>query len=124
MVHRQLWQLWLDFGPDQEYFRVIGEEIPEQITKEEINKEFDITPAGTPANTNKALALARARELMQVFAPDQTGLIDKERLYRYYIELLDRKLAKQAVRSFEDAAIVQQMAQLVAAAGQQPAPLP
>lgn len=123
-VHRQLWYLWLDFGPEEEYFRVEGVPEPQMIRKEDISRNFDIVPSGTPANTNKALALSRAREMLQFFAPDQTGLIDKSELYKHYVELLDRNLAKRVIRPVEEAAILQQAAQAVADTGQQPAPLP
>lgn len=110
-VHSQLWQLWVEFGPDEEYFRVLGEEQPRVIKKHEIDRNFDIYPAGTPANTNKALALSRAREYLQFFGPDQTGLINKQMLYKNYFDLTDRNLAKLIVRSEEEAMAVQQILQ-------------
>jgi hypothetical protein len=123
-VHRHLWYLWLDFGPEEEYFRVEGVPQPQIIRKEDIQRNFDIVPSGTPANTNKALALSRAREMLQFFAPDQTGLIDKSELYSHYMELLDRNLAKRVIRPVEEAALLQQAAAAVAEQGQTPAPLP
>lgn len=116
-VHRQLWQLWLEFGPEQEFFRVTGEEQPRLARKQEINRDFDIYPAGTPANTNKALALARAREMIQLFAQDATGLIDKYRLFKNYMDLTDRNFSKLVVRKPEEASAVQAIMQ--AAQGKQ-----
>lgn len=110
-VHKQLWQLWLDFGPQEEYMRVQGNEQPIKIRKEEINDEYDIVPAGTPANTSQALNLARAREMLQIFAADPTGIIDKHELYRYYVDLMDPNLSKVMVRTLEETQAVQAVMQ-------------
>lgn len=108
-VHNQLWQIWLDFGPSEEYFRVMGEEQPQSVRKFEISRNFDIMPSGTPANTNKALDLARAREMLQLLGPDQTGLVDKRELFKAYLDRTDRVLAKRLLRSPEEAAAVQKI---------------
>lgn len=123
-VHKQLWQLWLDFGPDEEYFQVLGEDVPRKIRKCDIDRNFDIVPAGTPGNTNKALALARAREMLQYFGADMTGLIDKRALYKAYLDQTDRNLAKRLLHSQEEATLIQQTMALVQKAGQEPAPPP
>jgi len=123
-VHLQLWKLWLEFGPEEEYYRVQGEEQPRMIRKKEVDKDYDIYPAGTPANTNKALAIARAREQIQLFAPDQTGLIDKHALYKNYFDLMDRNFAKVVVRSPEDAVAMQQVVQAASQITGQPVAAP
>lgn len=108
-VHRQLWQIWLDMGASEEYYRVMGEEQPRVIRKHEVNRNFDIWPSGTPANTNKALAIARTREMLQLLGTDQTGLVNKRELYKAYLDLMDRNLSKRMLRSEEEAAAVQQI---------------
>lgn len=110
---RKLWKLWKEFGPEETYFRVVGEEQPRLVRKVDIAHDFDIEPAGTPANTNRALALARAREALSIFAPDQTGLINKHELYKWYFDLTDRNMSKLVVRPPEDAAAVQMLLQIV-----------
>lgn len=118
----KLWKLWVEFGPPEEYFRVTGEDQPRLARKYEIAHDYDIEPAGTPANTNKALALSRAREMIQLFAPDQTGLINKHYLYKNYFDLTDRELSKLIVRTESDAAAVQQILQAAQVAAGEGAP--
>lgn len=118
----KLWKLWVEFGPPEEYFRVTGEEQPRLARKHEIAFDYDIEPAGTPANTNKALALSRAREMIQLFAPDQTGLINKHYLYKNYFDLTDRELSKLIVRNETEAAAVQQVLQAAQIAAGEGAP--
>jgi hypothetical protein len=108
-VHTQLWRLWQEFGPEEEYMRVAGNSEPIKITKEEIDDDYDIVPSGTPANTSQALNLARAREMLQIFAADQTGIIDKHELYKYYVDLMDSNLSKIMIRSPEETAAMQQV---------------
>lgn len=113
-VHRQLWMLIQEFGPEEEYFRVTGEDKPRLAKKHELAQDYDIVPAGTPGNTSKALATARAREALQLFGQDTSGLIRREELYSWYFSSIDPKLAKRLVRPPDQAALVQQMMQIVA----------
>jgi hypothetical protein len=124
MVHKQLWMLWLEFGPEEEYFRVMGEDVPRRVLKKDIDREFDLVPAGTPANTNKSIAMARSREALQFFAPDQTGLVNKRELYKAYFDLTDRNMAKRVLRTEEEAAMFQQIAAAIQESGGTPAPMP
>jgi hypothetical protein len=119
-VHRQLWLLELEFGPQELVFRVTGEEMPKLAKKSEISYDYDLVPSGTPANTSKQLAMARAREALQIFWPDQTGTINKNALAKYYFDVLDRNMSRLMVRTPEQAALIQQMMQVVAQGGQQP----
>lgn len=120
-VHSQLWKLLMEFGPAEEYFRVIGEQQPKLARKFELDKEYDLVPSGTPANTSRQLAMRRAAEALQFFSPDQTGLIDKHQLYKWYFDILDHNRAKLIVRTPEEAAAVQQVLQAASAStgGQQ-----
>lgn len=123
-VFKQIWRLDMEFGAPDLFFRVTGEENPISITRAEIDKDFDIIPAGTPANTSRPLAIARVREALQLFGADQTGLINKHELFRHYFNVIDNKLGKLIVRAPEEAALFQQLQQAVAATGQEPAPPP
>lgn len=120
-VHKQLWRLEQEFGPEELIFRVTGEEMPRFAKKHEIMFDFDLVPSGTPANTSKQLAMARAREALQLFLQDGSGLIRREELYKHYFNVLDRNLGKLLIRPPEEAALVQQMMQVVSQLGQQPA---
>jgi hypothetical protein len=113
VVHDQLWQLCLDFDKPEVYYRVEGEEMPQLARKHEIAFDYDIVPSGTPANTSKQLAQARAREAMQLFFQDQTGIINKYELYKWYFSVVDRNMGKIMVRPMEEAAAIQAMMQIV-----------
>lgn len=122
---RKLWQLWRDLGPPGVYYRVTGEDEPRFITKAEINFDYDIAPAGTPANTSKALALSRAREGLQIFLNDQTGYIDHRELFKWWFDLTDPNLSKRIVRSEDQARaaqMVMQAAMAIAEENKQPPP--
>lgn len=106
-VHRQLWKLQIEFGPEEIYFRIMGEEQPRLARKSEIDFEYEIIPAGTPTNTSKQLIAARAREALQMLFPDQTGLINKRELYRWFLSTIDNKMQKRILRSEQDAAAIQ-----------------
>lgn len=118
-VHSQLWHLILEFDKPEIHYRVTGEEAPRLAKKAEIQFDYDITPAGTPANTSKQLAMARTREAMQLFLPDQTGLINKQELIKSYFDILDRNLGKLIVRSPQEAAAIQMVMQAVQNIGEQ-----
>lgn len=97
-VHTMVWQLWYEFGRPEVYFRVLNEEQPKLFKKSEVAAKYDIIPVGTPANTNKAIELSRAREAMQFFAVDESGVVDKGELFKWYLGLLDWLLAKRVIR--------------------------
>lgn len=113
-VHQMVWELWYELGPEQKFFRVMNEEMPRPFKKSEVSRRYDIAPAGTPANTNRLLELNKAREALQLFMADQSGLVNRRELYRYYLDLLDFNLAKRVLNDPE-----QEMAQamLMQAAG-------
>jgi hypothetical protein len=115
-VHRQLWKLLMEFGPEEIYFRVMGEEQPKFARKIDIDNEYEIVPAGTPINTQKQLVAARAREALTILIADQTGLINKRELYRQFLSTIDNTMAKRILRTEEEAAAVQA---IVSAANQQ-----
>jgi len=102
LVHRMVWELWYEFGSPQIFFRVANEEEPRLLKKFEVPREYDIVPAGTLANVNKALELARAREALQFFGNDTSGVIDRAELFKWYLGLLDWALSKRIIRGPEE----------------------
>ncbi len=112
-VHRMVWELWYEFGAEEVFFRVQNEEQPQLFRKSEVNRHYDIVPSGTPANTDKAMELARAREALQVFWTDESGVIDKGALARWYFDMLDYIHSKMIVRGPQEqqaAAVLMQAA--------------
>jgi hypothetical protein len=106
-THRQLWYLLQEYDTEETYVRVTGENDLLHIRKAEISQDYDIVPSGTPANSSRLLEQTRAREALQVFMGDVSGLIDRQELYSWYFSLIDRNRAKLIVRSATQAAAVQ-----------------
>lgn len=110
-VHRQLWLLILEFGPEEEYFRVTGEQQPRLARRAELDRDFDIAPAGTPESTSKTIAIRNAQQALQLATQDQSGVLDLAAIYTHYLNLLDRNLSKLAVRSTQEQILFQQLVQ-------------
>jgi len=113
----KVWQLYMDFGPKEMFFRVQGEEFPRVAKRSEIVRNFDIRASGTPANTNRALQLGNLERVMQVVLQPtilQSGRIDFAELIRKWIQLVDVNLANAIVRSAEDSATAQTVMQAAA----------
>jgi len=122
-----LWSIWLDLGPEEEYFRVTGDEKPRLARKAEIGKHFDLKPAGTPSSTNRAFILGNIERILPLILQDQSGIFDRSALLRKWVQLIDPKLAESVVRSPEQTAqaqLVMQAAQIASAQGGASAELP
>lgn len=126
-VFQLIWELWLEFRPTEVSYKVLNAKDPTtnepqlvSVRKAEINKRFKLYPTGTIANTNHALELSKAREAMQIFAADTSGLINRYELYRYYISLLDTRVARRVLNPPEAAAEQQAIMQAAAALQQDP----
>lgn len=116
---RKVWKLWLEFGPEQTFFRVTGEQTPRFARKSEIEDDFDITPAGTPSSTNRAFLLANMERILQIIISDQSGRFDVGALLESYFKLIDLNLAKAIVRSPEQTQAAQVVQNAASALGVQ-----
>jgi len=120
---RKIWQLWLEYGPEETFFRVSGEQQPRLAKKSEISRLYDITPAGTPSSTNKSFLMASMERVLQIIITDQSGRFDVGALLEAYFKLIDFNLAKMVVRTQEQTAAAQTIMQTAAALnGGQPQP--
>jgi hypothetical protein len=111
----KIWNLYLDLGPDQTYFRVMNEPKPRLAKKHEIGYKFDIKPAGSPSSTNRSFMLGAIERAMPIVLQDQSGRFDAGELVTAWLELIDSKLAKRIVRTPEQTAnaqLVMQAAQI------------
>lgn len=107
-------QLWVEFGPPEVHFRVEGRPEPITVRREDLNKNFDVSPAGTPANTQKAIMLQNIQQFLQLALQPQiagSGLVDVAELLKQYLRMLDFPLSDQVVRNSEEAAVVQHILQ-------------
>jgi len=124
----KLWKLQMDFGEAELTFRVLGEELPVQVARFEIDKDYDIVASGTPSNTNRVLQLNTLQQAMQVVMSNplilQSGRIDFAKLTERWLQLLDNNIAKEVIRPAEEAAAVQQLMQAAeSVTGEQAPPL-
>jgi hypothetical protein len=116
----KLWQLYVDLGPTELFFRVTEEELPRIARKHEINRSYDIRAAGTPANTNRSFQISALERIMSsplTLPLMQAGRLDGAELFRQWVQLVDYNVAKRIIRSEEEGANVQ----LVLEAAQQAA---
>ncbi|MBN1459187.1 MAG: hypothetical protein JXA57_06605 [Armatimonadetes bacterium] len=112
-VHRQLWDLWEDFGPEEIYANVLGEDQPKLVRKADISGDYDIIPAGSPLSTNRALMLQRARELLMYAMQDQSFVIDKYEAWSEFLGAHGYTYKKRMLRAPEEVQILQKAAQAI-----------
>lgn len=119
-VHELIWELWLEFRPNEVSYKVLGTDPnsnePQLTTvkKSEINQKFRLFPTGTIANTNHALELSNAREAMQFFLNDQSGFVNGYELRKWYTGLLDYRIARRLINPPQQAQELQTLRQAAA----------
>jgi hypothetical protein len=114
---QKVWQLYTALGPEETYFRVMGESRPRLARRSELGKKFNVFPAGTPSSINRGFMLEAIERMMPIVFQDQTGALDSGALIEEWIGLIDPKLAKKIVRTPDErqaAQLVQQAAQIAA----------
>jgi hypothetical protein len=110
----KLWQLYDEFGPVEEFFRVMGENKPRTARKADLAKKFDIVASGTPANTNKAIMVNNLERMIPLVTNPlilQSGLVDVGELMTMWMQLIDYRTAKRIIRSPEQSTAVQTVMQ-------------
>jgi hypothetical protein len=126
----KIWNLYLEWGPNEMWLRLMSEPLPMQFLKDEIGRNFDLRASGTPSNTNRALQMGNVSQMLQLMlnpAVFQSGQFNLGELVKYWISLIDAKLATRVVRPDEEAAAIQQIQRAAALGaeqlGEEPAPL-
>lgn len=117
----KVWQMYVDLGPPELFFRVTGEELPKMARKSEISRNYDIRAAGTPANTNRSFQISALERVMS--APltlplMQNGLVDGAKLFEQWVQLIDFNVSKRIIRSPEQSAASQEVLQAATIAAQ------
>lgn len=117
-LHTMIWKLWLDLGPDEVYIKVItpddAQPVGRLVKKADIAHEYTLVPTGTITNTNRALELAHAREALQIYVNDQTGLINPFELRRWHLNLLTYRWARRILNDPQQAQELQTLRQAAA----------
>jgi len=115
----KIWALYEEFGPEELFFRIAGEEKPVRAIKADIAKNYDIRAAGTPSNTQKQIQVGNLFQALQLGAQDPSGAINMPELMKRIIQLIDPHLAKAIIRSPEEMQNQQTIMQAIQALGQQ-----
>lgn len=125
----KIWQLYVDLGPSELFFRVTGEQLPKLARKHEISRSYDIKAAGTPANTNRSFQIASLERVMAsplTLPLMQAGRLDGAELFREWVSVVDNKLGKRVIRSPQEGANAKMIADAGAISaeqlGQEPPP--
>lgn len=107
-------KLWVEFGPPEVFFRVENREFPLKITRSELDRDFDVSAAGTPSNTQRAILMRNIETILPIILSPQvagSGLVDIAGLLREYFRLVEFPLAEKIVRPTEEATVIQQVLQ-------------
>lgn len=104
---QKIWNLYEEWGDEEVFFRVQGEEKPRLARKSELTRNYDIRAAGTPANTAKNVMLQNYQSVLQLALQDQSGILNLPLILQSWLKLIDPVLASQALRSPEELAQVQ-----------------
>lgn len=97
LVWQFLWQLWLDLGPREIYFNVVGKRTPELFNKADYDKNFQLMPVGTPGNTDRQKQLAYGMQVLQLGMNDPTGQFNLPGIFRWVVQRIDDRLADIAL---------------------------
>jgi hypothetical protein len=96
-VFQIIWGMWLDLGPEEVYFNVTGEQIPKLFQKSQYRHQFQLIPAGTPGNTNRAAELQRNVQAVQVIAPFAGDVLNRTFIASLIFRLIDPRMVGQAI---------------------------
>lgn len=92
-VFQCVWELWLDLGSEEVYFQVIGEQEPRPFRKSEYAYRYQLTPAGTPGNTNRTAELNRALQITQIIMQAFPDLVNRPVLLMWIARQIDHRMA-------------------------------
>lgn len=114
-VFQCVWELWLDLGPDVVYYNVTGEPMPKLFRKSEHSYKYQLTPAGTPGNTNRKARIQDLLLLAQVATQLYMEGTNRGQLVYLIAKEIDPRVANQIILRPED----QQQQQLLMQAAAQ-----
>lgn len=117
-VFQCIWEMWLDFGPAEVYWAVTGDQEPKPFRKAEYHYRYQLTPAGTPGNTNRTAELQRALQVGQIMGQTAPQVFNWNAWAEWIGRLIDPRMARVLILTPEmqqQNQLVQQLAAQVAA---------
>lgn len=95
-VYEQIDALYEQFGDPEEYVAITNE-VPEKITRKEIQGRFNRVPNGKLDNTNPTIRIAKAQAALTMFKNDPD--VDQIGLKKWYFSELDGRMAMKLIVS-------------------------
>lgn len=105
-VYHQIDSLYDQFGDDEETILVTGQ-LPERVTRGEIQGKFDVVPNGRLDNSTPQVRLRKAVTALQLF--NQDPYIKQRELREFVMDDLDDNLSQRVVKTEQEVMQEQQM---------------
>jgi hypothetical protein len=121
-VYQIIWEMWMDLGPREVYFAVVGEKLPDPFRKSEYNYKYQLIPTGTPGNTDRQGQLSRALSAMQILGQFAPQIANWDTAVHYVMRLLEPRMARALVLTKMEQAMQQTLQSAAAMIAQGPLP--
>lgn len=98
-VFRLVWSLYKQYGPDEQYFRVIGatEASAVRFAKAEMDDTVDFYLAFDVLTMDPEGVRERVKAITEVAATDTMGIVDKAKTLAVQFDMIDPMLAEQLI---------------------------
>jgi hypothetical protein len=93
-VFQGVWDMWLDLGSEAVFFNVTGEQEPQPFRKADYSYKYQLTPAGTPGNTNRNAELNKVLQFIQIVAQTAPQMANWPFLMTYVARLIDPRISQ------------------------------
>lgn len=106
-VMTMAWELYRQYGPDEEFFRVLGvpQEKAQQFRKDEYSEKYDFYMTFDVLSLDPEQMIARLEKMGQIAAQwDRNGQIDSDAFLREFMGAIDPILAEKIILPKETAA--------------------
>lgn len=108
-LYDQIFELWMQYGPDDVYVAVTGQEQPLHLTKQQLRGNFVIVPSGEITLLARTLAEQKAFALLELATKDQSGAIDQYNAWENYLIKFAPRESKRMLRDRQQFEAIQNM---------------
>ncbi|UOF78253.1 portal protein [Caudoviricetes sp.] len=96
-MYDQIFDLWLQYGPDEVWVTVTGGSQPIRLTRQQIQGNMVIVPNGEYTLLSRTMEQQRLFSVLQMALNDQSGALDLYNAWQEYMLKLDPRLAKRVL---------------------------
>jgi hypothetical protein len=107
-LYGQIYDLWLQYGPDELYVAVTGGN-PVQVTREQLRNDLVIVPNGEFTLLSRTLEQQRAFAILELAIGDQSGATNPYEAWRNYLLKVDPKASQRILNTPEMFQRIQQL---------------